>query len=315
MNIGYEQVMLWLNMRDKGMSSEAAVAFIKEKFKLPQKPQTLERQLRRLNASLFPEIHDIPDYRPYIPQDVFLKFEPTAIFADIHSPNYHREAFREALLLSKKRGIKRVICLGDTIDNEWCSVYFDVAKRSGIDAVSTIIETNYIMLKGMAAVFDEIVIVRGNHDERLLKMLNLNLSMADMYKMFSISTRKGQPNIYDKLNIIEKYHVYMKDSPTGDWLLAHQKNFSSVRGKIAQDLATIHEINVVTSHIHDLAITTSRNKHRYYAVAPGCLADESKMSYKTMRVSTYSPWILGWAIINEQGIPEVFHYSKEYGKD
>jgi len=313
MKIGYELALEARELEAKyNITKKECAQMLKEKYGLHQQVSTIERKLRYINSIITPEIDDLPDYTPNIPSDITIDFRPVMVLADIHAPNFNRNALREALIMARSRHISTAIILGDFLDNAWCSHFIDLAKETGMYAVSNQIDLVYRTLKAITSSFEYVYIIRGNHDERLTKKLENSLSMSEIYKIFSI--QKGDENLYDKLEIVERFHMYMVDSPTGDWMFAHQKNISAIRGKVAQDLATRYEINVVTSHVHDLGITTSRNKHRYWAVAPGCLADVNKMAYKQMRVSTASPWITGWAIINEEGIPEVFHYAKEFSK-
>jgi predicted phosphodiesterase len=308
MSIGYKHLKESRELEKEGRTKKEIADLLKRKYKLQQKQETIERRLRELNNRFLPEIDSLPDDYEDSPEQTVVPFKPTAILADIHAPLFNKDALQTAIMSTSSMGIKRVILLGDFLDNGWCSTFLDVAKKSGMFNVSEVIDSVYKTLSVIVNNYEEVFIVRGNHDERLAKALQKNLGMSEIYKIFSV--QKGKPSLYEKLNIVENFQMYMTGSPTGDWLLAHQKNTSSIRGKVAQDLATIHEINVVTSHNHDLAVTTSRNKSRFFAVAAGCLADEAKMSYKTIRVSNYSPWITGWAYIDEEGIPHVCHYSR-----
>jgi len=314
MLVSYKHAIEARNLqREESLTAKEAAIRLKQKYKFPQEPQTIERRIRGLFKQLTPSIAELPDVTPRIPPDVWVKFQPWMTLADIHAPNYHKDALTDALLMAKERKIKMAILPGDFVDNAEHSHYPDEARVSGQEAVSEIIHQVYLTLLAITDTFETVYIVRGNHDDRLARKLDKNLGMTDMYKIFTTPPKgSGLPNLYDRLNIVERYHMYVEGSPTGDWLVAHQLNFSSVRTKVASDLAGQHEINVITSHIHDLGITTSRTKSRHFAVAPGCLADENKMSYKVMRVSTHAPWVLGWAIINEHGLPEVFHYAKSY---
>ena len=315
MTIGYKHALEARSIQETmQISAKDAAELLKVKYSLPQKPQSIERRIREVLQRLTPPLVQIPDVSPKVPTELVMEFKPSMIGADVHAPYFNRDAFTDFLVMAKERGIKRGIFPGDFVDNDWCSHFMDEAKVSGQENVSDIIHSIYRTLYAMCDTFDEVIILRGNHDERLAKKLDKNLSMSEMYKIFATPPKGSKlPNLYERLTIAERFQMYMTGSPTGDWLIAHQLNYSSIRTKVAQDIATRYEVNTVTSHVHDLGITTSRNKSRFFAVAPGCLADEEKMSYKVMRVNTHSPWIMGWALLNKSGIPEVFHYNKSYG--
>ena len=98
--------------------------------------------------------------------------------------------------------------------------------------------------------------------------------------------------------------MVIEDSPTGPWRFTHQKDYSRIPNRIAQRYtAEKFHYNVCTSHIHDWGLTRPQG---WYALSPGCLHDPDKAEYKKIRDTLHPEWDVGWATIDEEGVPQIY---------
>ena len=71
----------------------------------------------------------------------------------------------------------------------------------------------YNVLKAATAVFDNIYVVKGNHDARVLKALQKTWGMDHIWKVFTVM---GNESIYDRFRVTENYWRKILDAPRGE---------------------------------------------------------------------------------------------------
>jgi len=301
-----------LELMGDGMRHQEAAAIVKSEFGLTQTVATISRTCYAMRH--ISEI--IPDISPPLPPQLVVPYQNCAVIGDCHMPYIHKAALIDCLSSSQQRGIKTAILNGDALDMDWCSTWMSLAAPGTMAEVEHHRRAVYDIMLALAGVFEKIYVVRGNHDARLTKMLNKRLSLSAVWQMFAVPAddwrdREGNklPNLLNIMEITERYYMTMEGSPTGPWRFSHQKNYSTIPGRVPGNLAGKKETNVVCAHTHHLAIVTSGTKSNWYGVEGGCLFDERKVEYKEMRDTTHPRSDVGWVTI-VGGVPSVHHYER-----
>ena len=288
----YERVR---ELIETGLPLERAAMAVKDEFGLSQEWSTVRR-----NFSSWRNLHNIPSYVPPLPEVLEMPFAGKVMaLADCHVPYHCHGAVSEALDQAQSEDIKTLVLVGDVIDNDYCSQYMNMTAPGDAERVGEHIYLAYEFLEALTKVFKNIYVIKGNHDDRALKVVQRLWRMDHVWRIFT-TTDKG--SIFDRFTITDRFWMVMKDSPWGDYRFTHQKNYSVIRGRVAQRLVEKYRCNIVSSHCHD---QVKSRVDDWWAVAPGCIADPDKVEYIQMRDTLNPKWAVGWATIDEAGVPHV----------
>lgn len=258
----------------------------------------------------------IPDVEPPIPEDVAVPYTNVTILADLQLPYSHTLALTRCLMESQDRGIDTAVLLGDVIDNDAYSTYLSHTAPQTAALWQEHVSAIYALLTALCGVYRRIYWVRGNHDARLMKVLGKRALLRNVAAMFLSpgpdEHGHDRPALWPRFEIVERYYMTLKGSPTGDWRLSHQRNYSTIPGRVAQRMAAKYRVNYVTSHEHGIGLSHDGTTDQNYAVACPALCDPRKLEYKVMRDTLNPEMVVGWAHLVD-GHPEVIHYAKRYG--
>jgi len=303
-------------IRNKGVTRLAAAKTIKREFGLHQ---TLNSIVRILSEMIKYEL-DIPEVENTLPEELILPYSDCIVMGDSHMPYIHKQALIDMLVRAKELDIKTLVLNGDALDFDWCSYYASMSAPSTIQEVKYHERVIYDIMHALCGVFDKIIIIKGNHDDRIMARLDQRLGIKSVWKMFLCpdddwTDREGNklPNLLNKCIITERFYAIMEGGPTGDWLFTHQKNYSSIVGRVASRLSAMKDINICCGHQHHLGSVTSDSDKAHYAIDGGCMFDTSKIEYKNMRHTLHKKSVVGWVEIVD-GEPRTRHWEKVYGK-
>jgi predicted phosphodiesterase len=223
-----------------------------------------------------------------------LEYRDCIITSDWHLPYLDETLFDKLLEVRKKTRLSTLIIGGDFIDLPMFSTFSDAYEHKGQfrgdkDTIRKILE---ILVKN----FDEIYIIRGNHDFRWVKFLQYEVDMKDLYDMIFVD-RKIKVSNYGMMKI-------------GDWRITHPKNYNIFFGKVGRDLAEKFHENICYAHGHQTGITFDRSGD-YTVVATGGLVDQKKVDYTSYLDTTHPMWETGFIVL-KRGVPYVI--SKKFSQ-
>ena len=300
---------LFFSLCDSGVDTDTAALRVKEEYGLDLSVLAIKQRALGWDGAL--GVKDLPDYDPGLPGELVIPWQgATMVLADIHAPYHHTKALERALIQARAEHIDYCVLLGDTMDNDAYSYYSGITPPKSMKELDKQMTEVYRVLTAIADTFKKVYVVRGNHDARPLKQLDKKLALKHFWKMFCLG-EEGQPSIYDKFVITERYYCSLVDTPLGDWRMMHQKEYSRLRGRVAERYADVKypDRHVMTTHEHHQAKLVVRD---HWAIQTGCLQDSKKTEYKEMRDTLHPPWVIGWAWINELGVPDIKNYVREY---
>jgi predicted phosphodiesterase len=225
-----------------------------------------------------------------IVHDMFSERGPVMVMADVHAPLFDPWWFNAALAKAKGMGAKTVVLAGDWWNMDSLSNYYPKQENAGWD-------TEYKISRALMAlilrVFERAILIKGNHDVRVVKRSNYKLSFRQaMYGLFD-----GVEGI-ERLEVTNLDHLWV-DSPAGMWYICHPTAYNQQPCATASKLADLHHAHVMTAHSHCVGQATSQNG-MYHLIETGGLFDKDRTQY-LQNSTTYRKWVNGYAWLDVNG--------------
>lgn len=248
------------------------------------------------------------------------------VLMDTQIPFHHAEFINKCLAVCERWGIKQMVLGGDAIDLNALAQFtpdFENDKRRVIDSKSATelvkfadslptaelretlldmigeaesengiageIKESRVILKALEKNFDSITWIMGNHEKRVLNILQRVLPVDTLASVF------GADN--PKWNVSSYYWCILK-SGGEEWQIEHPINTGKGSSK---KLAPKFGKHIIMGHNHHFSITTDPSG-KYYAIEPGMGMDEERMAYASQRHNAADAHIVG-AVIIRNGKP------------
>ncbi len=234
---------------------------------------------------------------PVFRGDLKLPMDDYLITCDYHSPYYSVLWHNRTLAIADKFGVKKIIIVGDLIDFGFASHYYSDHKP-GIDDES---DENRRLVHSLLDAFDEVYLVKGNHEDRLGRQTNGMVQARYLLELWAGRDygKRFHYSLYDKLTI------------GNEWLLVHPKSYSIISTKVAKILASKFHKNILNTHGHFLGYGYDISG-KYYAADIGGVFDKEKIEYKNIKTTTHPEWVNGFAVL-KNGHPYLFDDLTDWG--
>ena len=236
-----------------------------------------------------------------------VKFDKSILFInDIHCP-FEREDVLE-IITKHAHEITTLVIGGDLMD---CASISSFPKINRTSLTDELIYT-YNFLKKIRKILDngqKIIMINGNHEERLHKVIckmiekelqsflnpNILSMLVDGFTLYKDGKKVRYEGI-EGLTFIPHWYALIDDI-----VVAHPKDFSRVKGKMLENVAS-HFINkgfnfstIVFGHTHKASQGIVDRYENKYVVENPCLCKPH--SYSDMGKLGYSPQSYGYTII------------------
>jgi predicted phosphodiesterase len=190
------------------------------------------------------------------------------IVGDVHVPATDWGFAQMVSRLADKSKINRLIIAGDffTMDSfsQYAATVPPVTWAQERDAAR-------VLLLDWLETFAEIYTLQGNHDRRLTKWAQGELSESDIYGM-----AVANPKLHHS-----KFGYCEVKSAGIPWRITHPANYGRNQLTLLSDLANKYQSNIIGLHEHHTAIGWDVYK-RFVICNCGMLADEKKMAYVSL---------------------------------
>ena len=262
-----------------------------------------KRQMLRLDKTLtgMPVVFKKSEKARY--NDVpMVEADDVLVMSDVEAPFHDALWCSDVIGLAKKWGIKTVILAGDFLHFTSLSKFTKPMMSEDGDnedaevEVSDEIESAAAFSDVLLNNFERIVMVLGNHEDRLTKRLAVATRVSIIRQLLGY-------RFEDRFEIYPYYQCVVKAS-TGVWRVAHPRNYSIIPIRVASRLADKYQCNYIAGHGHDWGETTSVGG--YYAAACGCCVDPERLAYTTLRDNA-SPKMQQGAWMLHDGRPVLLH--------
>ena len=189
---------------------------------------------------------------------------------------------------------RRLIIAGDFFNFDTFSTYAQLMQIPGWTEERTAART---LLGEWLDVFDEIYMLMGNHERRLIRFTAGAFEENDILSLITTNERVKMSK-----------HGYMTiDTDNGVYRVTHQKNYSVIPLRVADDLANKFQQHIITHHEHHIGMAKSRYGH-YIIVNNGALVDANKLPYVMLEDSKSAAMELGFCLLKNG-------YIKMFGDD
>lgn len=234
-----------------------------------------------------PELYDWS-----LPKEWSFKWEDFMVVGDVQLPTTDYDFATLPAVIAKKhlRKPRRLIIAGDFWNMDaWSSYPAVIPQPSWVDER----ESARNLLTLYAQVFDEMWMLCGNHERRILENAN-GLEITDVLTA-SLPSGKIKATPLDRCAV---------QTSQGKYTIVHGDNYSKKALNNADELAQKYQSHIISHHEHHAAF--GMDKHdRYFIVNNGGLFDQNKMAYVQLKTNTCANMSQGFTLI-KGGYPYLF---------
>lgn len=223
---------------------------------------------------------------PYWDNYPKIKSDNCMVWGDPHSSTLHPKFASFMVDMALKFKCNTLAVIGDFFNQKCFSQWGDASGKfeTELHAMEKFCEI-------LTNMFDRIYILRGNHDEWVLKLVNNKIEFATIMKLVTQNKR-----------------VIVSELPAAilnnNWFLCHPKEYSRISGRVANNIANVNLMNVVTAHGHCSSLSFHASG-QFQLVDIGGLTDRHKHEYIGRRITSHPKWVKGFVII-KNNIPYLF---------
>ncbi len=226
----------------------------------------------------------------------FLKYPELRIYGDaIIAGDWHHPQVDLPFVLRmcndpRWKEVHTLISNGDWGNQD---VYSDfVRKQTGADWEAE--KTSSRITEGIIRErFQRWIIIPGNHDIRLQRKTNYNISTDDIARMMFDDV--------NRITLTDRDYVILNDS----WRICHPKDYSAKPTATAESFVYRYGMSVIMGHNHMANRKTfamldgEREARKYHAIDGACMLDPNKVEYQLMNSGSFSPWVQGYTVITD----------------
>ena len=188
----------------------------------------------------------------------------TLVIGDMHCPFHDAEWINRVVALALSYRIKQAAIIGDLID--WTS-FSRYGRRTGIEADDEIRATQQLV-RAMAANFERVYYLPGNHEDRLPRATNHALTLERIAEWWT-----KQPNV---MMTRKKWMLLENGGET--FRLTHPKNYGRTPSANAIRLCSKYLCHIVASHDHQVGVARDVS-NTFWAVDTGMCANDMLLDY------------------------------------
>jgi predicted phosphodiesterase len=244
------------------------------------------------------------------------------VISDVHIPRHCPKTLTRAMKIGKIHGLKRLVIAGDLIDFNMISRHPSEGGPQLSPAEAIVLALR--VLKKLSAWFGEIVILKGNHDERLQKLVMrvadkrskdveerilADLAEDDVERekhriryvlILRSMLEKEVPELKYKVRFLPAPMCYLR-GPRPDlppWRVTHPRSYSRHAPTVEKKLALKFDQPVLGTHGHIFGTSITPNG-KYPVCQFGCSTKPESHLYLFENETDHPKWVNGVAVIQE----------------
>ena len=227
-----------------------------------------------------------------VEKPLHLQLKKWAWASDFHAP-VHSELWVERLArVGHALDVPTLVVGGDLFD------FADISRHGSDQTVPDINETLRVggeILRYLRQVFPQIIVLPGNHDRRVAKKLDRDLSWENVVRM-AVGDMTG-------ITTTNSDYLYVNDNP--GWACGHPSFFSVQPTVGLRQVALYRKRHILGSHNHVQGV--SKVNDEYICIDPGAMCDRMATSYymRGNGISKLQEWSNGFVIIDND-VPQLF---------
>lgn len=228
-----------------------------------------------------------------------MEADPVCITGDWHVPYYNHELARKMMLICKHWDppVKNMIVAGDFVDFDQISSFISEKATGAHDIGRTLdddLQHAQEMLDKLAAHFKTILLIRGNHEDRLYtRKLEKEVSYERTMRVVGMV-----PGV---VGFSQYPFCILNDT----WRITHPKSYSRIPGTIARRLAEKHRQSIICAHGHNMSLSVDVSGENI-AIDGGGMMNPAAIGYYALNETTHPVWQSGFIIISNNK-PHLFN--------
>ena len=206
------------------------------------------------------------------------------IVGDVHLPTTDYELAARMLKTARTIGIRQLAIIGDLMNMDAYSRFDNIIPPPPFQAeISAAVQ----LVGEWGDWFEDILMVLGNHEHRLLRH-NVGRLNAD-WMGHILEAARGVLRL-------SPYSQMVITSGGETWRATHQANYSRIPGRVGSLLAQKYQCNMITFHQHHVAKLRD-TFNRYTVIDGGGLFDDNKMAYVKLTDNTSPVMARGFTVL------------------
>jgi len=216
------------------------------------------------------------------------------VMADLHVPYHNIGMLDRAMQIAGKFNITTLVIAGDLLNFDQISKHPHTTPHVPLNDELALAGS---VLRVLMEWFEHIYIISGNHDVRLAKKVDKEISLR-----FVIDGALGEDRPQCNLHVSDYSRMHLGET----WLIGHPSRYSQIGGKTPADIALVVQRNVVGSHNHIVGMMQSKDG-RFVGIDPGHMTDPERHAYHRVTMpGQYAAWSSGFmAIVQDK--PFIFN--------
>ena len=225
-----------------------------------------------------------------------VKSDKTLVISDIHLPFIDWDLFYNIMRVAKRQGVSKVIVGGDVFDFKLFSTFPDAKTGKG-DELSDAEKTAVRFFTVLLDQFDEVFVICGNHDFRLVKWSHGALNQRQFFRFLSHISEDEK-----RVKFSAYQHLILND----DIRVVHPNSAATNFELEGRAQSIKYQQSIVVTHVHRLGATFDPSG-RYWNAGSGGLLDPTTQAYIMCVPSKFPMWNTGGLIIHGQELPYILH--------
>jgi len=211
-----------------------------------------------------------------------------AIMPDAHCPYQDKELIDRTVDLAQAWGIKSAVLAGDTFE----MAAFSVFQNRPSETAEVEIEEGHKFLLSLSDAFENVLLLKGNHDNRFFHLVREQLTVQHFLRMFD-----APPNIK-----MSEYAQCIVGTGRGKaWHINHPRNASVIPGRVPFFLSRKRtDYNIAGGHGHQWGMVATEDEDcPRLAIDIGMCGDPKRMDWQALWVNTRPPMQQGCLLLKE----------------
>lgn len=229
------------------------------------------------------------------------------VVSDTHIPFHHSDGMWLMIQIADRLKIKTLIIAGDLIHADIISKYLGVGKQ--IKLTDELVSCGRVLEALTTSVFDRIIVIPGNHDQRIEKMIaGFKESKQGRQALEIVAGLLGVSDVDDAEAVAYRYlnHFFSNDKVTihnlpnlilnDIWLIQHPGTVSRISPQNERRMIEKHRKSVIQGHSHLWSIGFD-SSGTDIAFNCGHLSRPDKWRYLFEKPTTFPQSVPGFGII------------------
>jgi len=232
-----------------------------------------------------------------LPKPIHIDTPRTWMYAsDFHCPHHNRTMLRRLVQVALHMKAETLVVGGDLLDFPTISKWPRTVRAPSTEQVS---ESAGEVLVYLSHYFEHIIVLPGNHDERMVKKIDDDYAFSRVI----YGALDGRP-LDCKLQVTNLDYILFGDEGhdwrSAGWVMGHPRWFSATPSKMVGEVALMKHRNVIGAHSHLQGDGWSKDA-RYHAIDPGHMTEPEMHGYHLQSdgLSRFPTWKAGFVLIQD----------------